>query len=70
MIEILATIETPANADEPFCGSVVLWYDRVVEAHDVIKYMRKWTRERVRDHCIKNGWTITVVHQLERTNPW
>jgi len=70
MIEILAQIDAPKNTkDGGFCVGIVLWDDRVVEASGVIKYMRKWSRDQVRDYCVKRGWTITVVHRLERTTP-
>ena len=63
MIEILAAIDAPH-----FYAGVVLWDDRVVEAADIIKYMRiqKWTRARVRDYCRTKGWKISVVHEIKR----
>jgi len=66
MKETLAAIDAPH-----FFAGVVLWDDRVVEAADVVKYMRKgrWTRARVRDYCREKGWTVSVVHELERSRP-
>lgn len=63
MTEILAAIDAPH-----FYAGIVLWDDRVVEAADIVKYMRvqKWSRERVRDYCKSKKWKITVVHQVER----
>lgn len=63
MVEILAVIDAPH-----FYAGIVLQNDRVVEAADILKYMRKWSRERVRTYCKKKGWTVTVVHQLERAD--
>jgi hypothetical protein len=62
-------IETLAAIDAPhFLAGVVLWNDRVVEAADIVGYMKRkrWTRDQVRDYCRRQGWTITVVHQIER----
>lgn len=61
-IEILAAIDAPH-----FYAGVVLWDDKVVEAADIVKYMRGWSRSRVRDYCAQKGWTISVVNQTERT---
>ena len=63
MTEILAVIDAPH-----FYAGVVLWDDRVVEAADIVKYMRiqKWTRARVRDYCRGKGWKITVVYEIKR----
>ena len=64
MKETLAAIDAPH-----FFAGVVLWDDRVVEAADIVKYMRRWTRKRVRDYCKAKGWTVSVVHELERAKP-
>lgn len=59
--------ETLAQIDAPhFCAGLVLWDDRVEEAADIVKYMRKWNRDRVRDYCKTKGWRISVVWQMER----
>lgn len=62
MTEILASINAPH-----FFAGVVLWDDKVVEAADVVKYMRRWSRSRVRDYCSRKGWKIVVVYQMERS---
>lgn len=62
MIETLAVVDAPH-----FFAGIVLWDDRVVEAADIIKYMRQWTRDRVRDYCKSKGWKISVVHEIERS---
>jgi hypothetical protein len=62
MIETLAVIDAPH-----FYAGVVLWNDKVVEAAPIVKYMRKWSRDRVRVYCQQKGWKISVVHQLERS---
>jgi len=66
MKETLAVIDAPH-----FYAGIILWDDRVVEAANIVKYMRKdkWTRARVRAYCAEKGWTVSVVHELERTRP-
>lgn len=63
MIEILAVIDAPH-----FYAGIVLWDDRVIEAADIVHYMKrqKWTRDRVRDYCRKKGWKVSVVYEVER----
>jgi hypothetical protein len=61
MIETLAVIDAPH-----FYAGVVLQDDRVVEAADIVKYMRKWSRNKVREYCESKGWKISVVHELKR----
>lgn len=61
MIEILATIDAPH-----FYAGIVLWDDKVVEAADIVRYMRRWSRERVRTYCEKKGWKVSVVYEMER----
>jgi len=68
--ETLALIDAPMTATKKgFWAGIVLWDDHVVEAAPVIKFMAKkrWTRDMVRNHCRRKHWTVTVVHQLERT---
>lgn len=60
-IETLAVINAPH-----FYAGVVLWDNRVVEAADIVKYMRKWDRDRVRDYCASKGWKVSVIYQTER----
>lgn len=66
MRETLAAIDAPH-----FYAGVVLWDDVVVEAADILKYMRKgkWSRSRVRDYCKQKEWKVTVVYEIERTRP-
>jgi hypothetical protein len=61
MTEILAQITTPK-----FCAGLVLWDDKVVEIAPILRRMRGWTRDRVRDYCQRRGWKIEVVHVLQR----
>ena len=61
MNEILAAIDAPH-----FYAGIVLWDDKVTEAADIVKYMRRWTRARVRDYCAGKNWKITVVYEMER----
>lgn len=60
-IEILAVIEAPH-----FCAGIVLWNDRVIEAANIIKYMKHWSRDRVRAYCEKKGWDAFIVYEMRR----
>lgn len=61
MKETLAAIDAPH-----FYAGVVLLDDRVTEAADIVKYMRKWSRDEVRDYCKNKGWKVSVVYEMER----
>jgi hypothetical protein len=60
-------IETLAVIDAPHfnCG-IVLWDDKVVEAAPIVRYMKGWSRSRVRDYVKGKGWTIAVVYEREQ----
>lgn len=61
--------ETLAMIDAPhFLAGIVLWNDRVTEAADIVKYMRKgkWTRDKVRDYCKTKGWKVSVIYEVQR----
>lgn len=60
-IEILAQIKAPH-----FTAGIVLWDDRVIEAAPIVKYMKRWDRDRVRKYCENKDWSITVVYRMER----
>lgn len=69
--ELLAVVDA-----EHFFAGVVLWETpdgvfEVVEAAPILSYMKqqRWTRERVRDYVTKKGWTVSVVHIIERERP-
>ncbi len=61
MIETLAAIDAPH-----FLAGIVLADDRVIEAADVVKYMRGWRRAQVRDYCHRKGWQVSVVSETRR----
>ena len=69
MIEILAQIHAPGR--KGFTAGIVLWDGEVVEAAPIVGYMKrgKFTRWRVREYCQQRGWTVNIVHQLERERP-
>ena len=70
MKETLAQIDAPKNAkDGGFCVGIVLWDDVVVEAAVIVRYMRKWKRDRVRAYCAEKGWDVSVVYEQERARP-
>jgi hypothetical protein len=64
MIEILAQI---TSTKPKFCAGIVLFDDVVVEAAPIVKYMKKWSRDQVREYCKKRGWEISIVHEMKRT---
>lgn len=62
MRETLAVIDAPH-----FYAGIVLWNDKVTEAANIVKYMRKWDRNRVREYCRSKGWKVSVVYETERS---
>jgi hypothetical protein len=62
--ETLAQITAPKP--RAFCAGIVLWDDKVIEAAPIVKYMKGWTRDRVRTYCARCGWKVEVIHELER----
>jgi len=62
-VEVLAVIEAPH-----FTAGIIMHDDVVVEAADIVNYMRKgkWSRKRVRAYCSAKGWHISVVQVTER----
>lgn len=65
MVETLACIEAPH-----FTAGIVLWDDKVVEVAPIVRYMKKWSRERVRSYCQGKSWKVSVVYQMERSDPF
>lgn len=61
MKETLAIIDAPH-----FYAGIVLWDDKVTEAADVVRYMKRWSRSKVRDYCTTKGWKVSVIHELDR----
>lgn len=59
--EILASIDAPH-----FCAGVVLWDDKVIEAAPIVRYMKGWTRARVRAYCGDKKWKVSVVYEQRR----
>ena len=57
--KILAVIDAPH-----FYAGIVLQDDRVIEAANIVKYMRRWSRDQVRIYCKDKGWKISVVHEI------
>jgi hypothetical protein len=65
MVEILAAIRGEDSRGKFHCG-IVLWDDRVVEVAPKVKYMKGWTRDRVRNYCRDREWQISVVWEMAR----
>jgi hypothetical protein len=59
--ELLAQVSAPH-----FTAGIVLRNDRVTEAPRILRYMRGWSRDRVRDYCKNKAWAICVVKQYEQ----
>lgn len=47
-------------------AGIVLFDDVVVETAPIVRYMRNWSRDRVRAECNRRGWTVSVVWQMDR----
>ncbi|MGY3615694.1 hypothetical protein [Bradyrhizobium sp. USDA 10063] len=47
-------------------AGIVLHDDVVVETAPIVRFMRRWSRDRVREYCRKYGWDISVVSRQER----
>jgi len=67
VIETLAQIESEAKPR--FSAGIVLWDDKVIEAADIVKYMKGWARDRVRSYCAQRGWEVRVVWEMVRNPP-
>jgi hypothetical protein len=52
--------------DVRFPSGIVLHDDRVVVAADIVRYMRNWSRDRVRNYCREKGWKVSVVSEADR----
>jgi hypothetical protein len=61
MIEILARIST-----RRFTAGLVLWDGRVVEAAPIVRFMKRWDRDRVRRYCADHDWKIEVIWEMKR----
>lgn len=67
MIEILAQVEAPDTPNRKgFSAGLVLHDNKVVEAADVVRFMRGWMRDRVRDYCKGRGWKTSIVKLRQR----
>jgi len=70
IVEILATVDAPpTDQSRGFFAGLVLWDNKVVEAADIIKYMRGWSRDRARSYCEQRGWKVSVIYETVRDKP-
>jgi hypothetical protein len=54
---------------DDFCAGLVLRNDVVIEAAPIIRYMKGWSRSRVRAYCQEKGWIAKIVDgELEMRN--
>ena len=58
MIETLAVIDAPHF----YCG-IVLREDKVIETAPIVRYMKGWSRDRVREYCREKQWKVSVVSE-------
>jgi hypothetical protein len=67
VIELLAQIRG-THKGKPFTAGIVLWDDVVVEAAPIVGQMKRgrWSRDRVRAHCRREGWQIEIVRREHR----
>ena len=67
MIELLALVEGEMGRGKPFSAGIVLWDDKVVVTAPILRRaLARKTRDQVRESCQRNGWRISVVHELRR----
>lgn len=59
--EILAQIRAPG-----FTAGIVLFDNVVVETAPRVRFMRRWSRDKVRAHCKRQGWEVSVIHEMQR----
>ena len=64
MIEIIAQIT--CRGGKPFTAGLGLWDDKVVETAPILRRMKGWSRDRVRDYCIVKNWQVSVVRLEDR----
>jgi hypothetical protein len=60
MRETLIVIDAPH-----FYAGLVARNGKVIEAADIIKYMKGWGGQRVADYCAKKGWAWERVVTME-----
>lgn len=57
--------ETIISIDAPhFNAGIVARDGKVIEAADIVKYMKGWDGKRVADYCRKKGWAWEKVVTL------
>ena len=64
MNEMLAQIDAPH-----FCAGIVLRDEHVVEAAPIVGYMKRWSRDRVREYCRRKGWRVRVQCHMAPEGP-
>lgn len=57
---MLAQIKAPH-----FTAGIVLDDGIVTTTAPIVKYMKGWTRDRVRDYCHQKMWHIKIVNQQD-----
>jgi len=62
MNDLLAVVQWSDSRGQFWCG-IVLREDVVVEAASALKFMRGWSRSKVRSFVQARGWTVRVVSQ-------
>jgi hypothetical protein len=68
MIETLAQIVGDSQKGG-FTAGIVLWDDTCVEAAPIVRYMKGWSRQKIRSYVGQRKWTVSVVHEIKRERP-
>jgi len=61
MIGSLYQITTPPDARKAFCAGIIVAAGIVTGHARIVKYMRDWPLDRVRQYCAKQGWLLCEV---------
>lgn len=46
-----------------FVAGIIVKNDRVTLSAPILKYMRGWTSDRVRQYCKEKGWRASIVKE-------
>jgi hypothetical protein len=58
---VLAQITT-----KNFVAAIVLEQDVVTETAPILRFLKGWSRDRVRDYCKRYNWQIAVVREAKK----
>lgn len=65
-----AVTETLIVIDAPhFYAGIIARDGKVIEAADIVKYMRGWDGPKVAAYCKRKGWKWAKVHTVTASSP-